>query len=325
MEAVYIILLNWNGWKDTSQCLESVLRSDYPNFRVIVCDNRSTDGSMQKITDWAEGKLVVDEKINEELKFLISPPLEKPLAYVQYTQAEAEEGGKNDDEKIPLVLIQNDSNAGYSGGNNVGIRYALQKNADYIWLLNNDTVVTDSTLKELVYRMQSDENIGLVGAVIYHASEPSKIQAYGGGKIMKILGVDRFVYSPGVIDYVSGTSLFIKREVIEQVGLLDEKFFFYWEDADYSKRVLKKGWKLGVASNAIVYHKFSASVGGQSLKSDLFKVASLTRYFKKHQKVRWVIPVGFNISGMVVKRLFRGQPGRVWPILKESIKAIRSK
>jgi GT2 family glycosyltransferase len=325
MGTIYIIVLNWNGWKDTSQCLESVFRSDYPNFRVIVCDNRSTDGSMQKIKDWAEGKLIVDEKINEKLQPLISPPLEKPLANVQYTRTEAEEGGKNDDEEIPLVLIQNDSNAGYSGGNNVGIRYALKKNADYIWLLNNDTVVTDSTLKELVYRMQSDENPGLVGAVIYHASEPSKIQAYGGGKIMKVLGLDRFAYSPGVIDYVSGTSLFIKREIIEQVGLLDEKFFFYWEDADYSRRVLKKGWKLGVASNAVVYHKFSASVGEQSLKSDLFKVASLTRYFRKHQKIKWVIPVGFNISGMMVKRLFRAQIGRIWPILRESMKAIKLK
>jgi GT2 family glycosyltransferase len=325
MEAVYIILLNWNGWKDTCQCLESVLHSDYPNFRVIVCDNQSTDDSMQKIKDWAEGKLIIDEKINEKLKSLISPPIQKPLAYVQYTQEEAEEGGKNDDKEIPLVLIQNDSNAGYSAGNNVGIRYALQKNADYIWLLNNDTVITKTTLKELVYRVQSGENLGLLGTLIYYASEPSKIQVYGGGKIMKVLGVDRFVYSPGVIDYVSGTSLFIKREVIEQVGLLDEKFFFYWEDADYSRRVLKAGWNLGVAINAIVYHKFSASVGGQSLKSDLFKVASLTRYFKKHQRGWWLIPVGFNISGMVVKRLFRGQFGRIWPILKESWKAAKLK
>lgn len=325
MEAVYIILLNWNGWKDTCQCLESVLRSDYPNFRVIVCDNQSTDGSMQKIKDWAEGKLILDEKINEELESFISPPIKKPLAYVHYTRAEAEQGGEKDDKKFSLVLIQNDSNAGYSGGNNVGIRYALKKNADYIWLLNNDTVITNTTLKELVYRVQSGDNLGLVGTLIYHASEPSKIQAYGGGKIMKGLGVDRFVYSPEVIDYVSGTSLFIKREVIEQVGLLDEKFFFYWEDADYARRVLEMGWKLGVASNAIVYHKFSASVGGQSLKSDLFKVASLTRYFKKHQGGWWFIPVGFNISGMLIKRLFRGQFNRIWPIAKKAFKAAKSK
>lgn len=324
METVYIILLNWNGWEDTNQCLESIFRSDYPDFRVIVCDNQSADGSMQKIKEWAEGKVMVDEKTNEKLKYLLLQPMKKPLDYVQYTQAEAEKGGRNDDDKIPLVLIQNDSNTGYSGGNNVGIRYALKKNANYIWLLNNDTLITNTTLKELVYRMQSEENLGLVGAVIYHALEPSIIQTYGGGKIMKLIGLDRFVYSPGVIDYVSGTSLFIKRGVIEQVGLLDENFFFYWEDADYSRRALNEGWKLGVASNAVVYHKFSASVGGQSMKSDLFKAAALTRYFRKHQRGWWVIPVGLNITGMIFKRLFRRQFGRIWPIVRESWKAATS-
>ncbi|UCH92377.1 MAG: glycosyltransferase family 2 protein [Candidatus Aminicenantes bacterium] len=325
MEKVHIILLNWNGWEDTIQCLESVLRSHYPHIRVIVCDNQSTDGSMEKFKDWAEGRLTTGKAIHEELESLISSPIEKPLSYILYNQTEAEQGGEKDDENIPLVLIQNDSNSGYSAGNNVGIKYALQKNADYIWVLNNDTVVAADTLKELVYRMQSDHKLGLVGAVIYHASQPANIQAYGGGKIGTVFGVDRFLHGPGAIDYVSGTSLFIKRKVIEQIGLLDEKFFFYWEDVDFSRRALKKGWKLGVASNAVVYHKFSASVGGQSLKSDLFKAASLTRYFRKHQKIRWIIPVKVNILGMVVKRLFRGQFDRVWPIVKETWRAVRSK
>jgi GT2 family glycosyltransferase len=324
MAKVYIILLNWNGWKDTIQCLESVLRSNYPDFRVIVCDNCSTDGSLQKIKAWAEGRFVVDEPITEELKPLLSPPIEKPLAYVQYHSEVAEKGGEKGDEKVPLVLIQNEVNVGFSGGNNIGIRYAMQKHPDYLWLLNNDTLAAGTALKELVYRMQADEAFGLMGTLIYYASEPSRIQAYGGGKLIPVWGVDRFVHSPGAIDYVSGTSLFIKCRVIEQTGLLDEKIFFYWEDVDYCQRALKKGWKLGVASNAVVYHKFSASVGEQSLKSDLFKAASLTRYFRKHKRISWIIPVGFNISGMVLKRLFRRQFNRIWPILKETLKAVKT-
>ena len=200
----------------------------------------------------------------------------------------------------------------------------MKKNADSLWLLNNDTLAAGTALKEMVYRMQTDETLGLVGALIYHASEPSKIQAYGGGNLMPLLGVDRFVHAPGAIDYISGTSLFIRRQVIEQIGLLDENIFFYWEDVDYCQRALKRGWQLGVASNAVVYHKFSASVGEQSLKADLFKAASLTRYFRKHQRLSWIIPVGFNISGMVLKRLFRRQFNRVWPILKETLKAVKS-
>jgi GT2 family glycosyltransferase len=293
---VYIILLNWNGWKDTVQCLESVLRSRYTGFRVIVCDNRSSDGSMEKIKDWANGA--------------------RPVPYVEYCREEAENGGRPGDKDVPLVLIQNGSNDGFSAGNNVGIRYALKKNAEYIWLLNNDTIIQPDTLSELVGCMQSDDAIGLAGAVIYQAGNPGEIQAYGGGRITPVTGVDRFVHSPGRMDFVSGTSLFIKRRVLEQVGLLDERFFFYWEDADFSRRALDRGWKLAVADNASVYHKFSATVGAQSLKSDLFKVDSLIRYFKKHRKVSWFIPVTVNIAGMIIKRLIRRQFDRVVPIIK---------
>ncbi len=318
MAKVHVIILNWNGWKDTIQCLESVLRSDFPDFCTVVCDNRSSDDSLEKIQQWAEGKLPVDDTINDKLKPFISPPLEKPIPYVLYQQTDAENGGTDADQHIPLVLIQNESNAGFSAGNNPGIRLALHKKADYIWLLNNDTIVTPNTLKEMVYRIQSNKSFGLVGAIIYYTANPSKIQMYGGGKITPFLGLDRPVFSPGKIHYISGTSLLIKRETIEQTGLLDEGFFFFWEDVDFSKRALEKGWDLAVSTNATVYHKFSASVVGRSLKADLYKAASLTRYFKKHHRSGWVFPVVFNISGMIVKRLLRGQWNRIIPIIKES-------
>jgi len=325
MPRVYIVILNWNGWRDTVQCLESIFRSDYEDFRVVVCDNLSSDNSIERIQEWAEGKLVCEKNLNERLIPLISPPIKKPLPYVLYDQKEAEQGGKTSDEDIPLILVRNSSNGGYSAGNNTGIRYALKKRAGYVWLLNNDTLVTPETLKELVSFMESDCYLGAAGSIIYFADEPSGIQTYGGGRIIPFLGVDRFVQTPAPIHYVSGTSLFLKGTAIEQTGLLDEGFFFYWEDADYSLRILEKDWKLGVARKTAVYHKFSASVKGQSLKSDLFKVASLTRYFRKHYKFRWILPVSINLGGMVIKRLYRGQFNRIIPILKEFLKALRQK
>ncbi|MDQ1351493.1 MAG: hypothetical protein QG657_1796 [Acidobacteriota bacterium] len=319
---VYVILLNWNGWKDTLHCLESLLRSDYGDFRAIVCDNMSSDGSLEKIKAWADGKQPAEPEPDEQLKPLVFPVVEKPVPYVEYFRIDAEAGGNLKDENIPLVLIQNGSNEGYSVGNNVGIRYALKRRADYIWLLNNDTLVKGNTLKELVYRSESEKGIGVSGSVIYLAWEPSQIQTYGGGTISHFSGRDRFIHSPGPVEYVAGTSLFVKREVFEQVGLLDEGFFFYWEDVDFSRRVMEAGWKLVVAANAVVYHKFSASVGGQSLKSDLFKVASLTRYFRKHRKGgRWIFPVMFHLCGMLVNRIFRGQFNRIGPILKAAYRA----
>ena len=299
------------------------MRSDYNDFRVIVCDNLSTDDSLEKIKAWAEGKHPADMELDKQLIPLTSPGIEKPVPYIEYLQIEAETGGNGKDENIPLILIQNGSNHGYSAGNNVGIRYALKKRADYIWLLNNDTLVKGNTLKELVYRTESEKSIGISGAVIYFAFAPFKIQTFGGGTISHCTGRDSFIHSPSPVEYVAGTSLFVKRDVFEQVGLLDEKFFFYWEDVDFSCRALKAGWKLTVAANAEVYHKFSASVGGQSLKSDLFKVASLTHYFRKHQKgIRWIFPVLFNISGMLVNRIFRRQFNRIKPILKEAFQSL---
>ncbi len=323
MAKVIIIILNWNGWKDTIQCLESLMRSSYADYRVVVCDNDSTDDSLKKIKAWASGELIVADYLNDTLRRLLVPPLAKPLAYIEYDRETAESGDHEQTDSFPLVLIQTGSNAGYAGGNNVGIRYALQQNADYIWLLNNDTVITRDTLAELVDFMATDNVMGLAGSVIYLADQPERLQTYGGGRLARLFGTDRFVYTRGPIDYVSGTSLFIRREVVETIGLLDETFFFYWEDTDYSTRAKKKGWKLGTADSAIVYHRFSASVGGQSLKSDLFKVAAMTRYFKKHWRWVWFFPVMINVTGMIVKRFFRCQFTRIFPILKETLASLR--
>lgn len=319
---IYIILLNWNGWEDTVQCLESLFRSDYTNYRVIVCDNDSSDGSTDKIKSWADGNLKTEKTIHPSLLHTIEPGIQKPLAFVEYEKTEAEQGGNPEEKETRLVLIHNGSNSGFSAGNNPGIRYALKKNADLIWLLNNDTVVNPGTMSEMVNEIEIDSATGVVGSVIYFASDPIEMQTYGGGRISVLTGRDRFVFGQGKLDYITGTSFFVRREVFEKVGLLDESFFFYWEDVDLSRRVLKAGWKLSVAQNAKVFHKFSASVGSQSLKSDLYKIRSLTRYHRKHYKIWWVVPVTVHLSAMVLNRLVRRQFDRMWPILREWLKSL---
>lgn len=323
MAKVTVILLNWNGWKDTIVCLESLMRSTYTDYEVVVCDNASTDDSLTHIKNWADGLLSPGENLHEKLQGLISPVLEKPLTYLELDRNTAENGSAFTPQGVRLVFIPTGANAGYAGGNNVGIRYALRQKAEYIWLLNNDTLVPAGTLGNLVHMLDREPRLGLVGSVIHLAAQPERWQTYGGGRLTPLAGTDRFVLTPGPIDYVSGTSLFIRRSVIEQIGLLDEGFFFYWEDTDFSTRAKKKGWLIDTAANAIVYHKFSASVGGQSLKSDLFKIAAFTRYFKKHKRFSWYFPVAINVLGMVCKRLWRRQFTRIVPILKETLASIR--
>lgn len=140
---------------DTIECLESVLRNDYPNYQVIVVDNNSPNNSMEYIKAWAEGKLDIWVKPDNPLRHLSFPPVEKPVPYVFYDREEAEKGGnpeleerlKNDipngiTTKYPLVFIQSGYNGGFAFGNNVGIKYALAKDDfDSVILLNNDTII----------------------------------------------------------------------------------------------------------------------------------------------------------------------------------------
>src|SRR5450830_954663 len=117
----YIVLLNWNGWKDTIECLESVFRLDYPHFRVIVCDNASRDGSLDHIKAWADGRQAA--AASSVVLRSAARPLAKPVAWVEYDREQAERGG-DAHEQAPLVLIQTGANLGFAGGNNVGVRYA---------------------------------------------------------------------------------------------------------------------------------------------------------------------------------------------------------
>lgn len=266
---VSIIILNWNGWKDAIECLESLYQITYPNYEVIVVDNGSEDDSIQKIKEYCEGKIEVESKFFE---YLIE---NKPIKIIKYQRekAEAEVGKQLEIGDLPshkkLILIKNEKNDGFAEGNNVGVRYALKAlNPAYILLLNNDTVVDPDFLGELVKVGESDERIGIMGAVNYYYDKPEKIW-FSGGKINFWNGK---VYNIGVneiekeksdkireVDYVAGSCFCVTKEVIEKIGMLDHEYFVYWEEADWCVRALKAGYKVLNVPNAKIWHKVSST------------------------------------------------------------------
>ena len=199
---VAIIIINWNGWKDTIECLESVFRNIYPNYQVIVIDNGSTDGSIEKIKAWADEKQkVLTPEPSHPLYNLSHPPIEKPIPYVYYNREKAEKGGnlkleekvikewqeqrKSNSKELnptlayPLVLIQTGENLGFAGGNNVGIRYTIKKDEhDYILFLNNDTVIKPNFLNKLVEYY--DDSTGICAPFIFKYYEPNEMWSSGG-------------------------------------------------------------------------------------------------------------------------------------------------
>ena len=160
-KSVYIIVINWNGWKDTIECLESIQRNVYDNYRIILIDNGSNDNSIDIVKSWAAGKTVVDSI------YLNKQSVCKPIHIVEYDKATAEIGGITSLEAEMfdnssynnLVIIKNIENIGFAAGCNIGIRYALESGAEYVWLLNNDTFIEKESLSILVNFQENNKDI----------------------------------------------------------------------------------------------------------------------------------------------------------------------
>jgi GT2 family glycosyltransferase len=164
-----------------------------------------------------------------------------------------------------IHLIRNDLNYGYAGGNNTGIRYALENCAtDYVLVLNNDTTVAPGLLDHLVGAAESDDRIGLVGPKVYYHGFPDRIYAAGGRVSMRTgqsfhIGMkekDSGRYDVRQeVDYLPGCCLLIKRAVIERAGLFDESYFCYWEETDYCFRAREAGYRVVYVPEAKIWHK----------------------------------------------------------------------
>lgn len=296
---VSIIILNWNGWRDTVECLESLYRITYPNYDVIAVDNGSTDNSVRKIKEYAEGKIQVSSK------FFKYNPENKPIKVFEITEEEAKQGKFNRplyekyDVDRRMVLIKNKDNYGFAGGNNIGIKFALSVlNPDYILLLNNDTVVDIGFLDKLVKVAEKEKNIGIVGPKILYYHNNRVINSVGAKVNWKFgsaanIGENELDYGQyGLLterEALLGACMLIKSEVFLKTGLLDEKFFIILEETDFCIRTKKQNYKIMYNPLAIVYHKGEQSRKRISLGNIYYsyrnRILLIQNHFSGTQKI----------------------------------------
>ena len=331
---VYIVILNWNGWRDTIESLESVLRNDYPSFQVVVCDNDSNDDSLDHIKEWATGGVQAPAPDDPSLRQLVVPPVQKPIAFVEYDRTLAELGGRAEDAETPLILIQTGANLGFAGGYNVGLRYALARgDFAYIWLLNNDTVIAPNALTALVSRMQERPDAGQCGSRLLFYDAPGTVQALGGASYNRFFASAKHVgaFSPAdqpvdppriesCLDYVVGASLLVSRSFLRDIGLLSEDYFLYHEEIDWATRARGR-YGIAYAHESIVYHKEGGSTGSSrdpALKSrtaDYYSIRSRLRFTRAHYPL--ILPtVYLGLVIAIANRLRRRQPERALDILR---------
>ena len=266
--SIAVILVNWKKYNLTSNCINSLNKSNYKNFKIILVDNEYSEKSIIELKNKYKELLVFKEK----------------------------------------------NNLGFAGGNNIGIRYALENDYDYIMLLNNDTEVKENFILPLVERIEKDHFLGAVQPLILNFSNKSIIWN-AGGKLNKFLGLtstrlnnnklNSSIVFDDYTDWISGCCILIKSEILTKVGLLDEKFFNYYEDVDWSLRMKNLGYDLGFVKESIIYHHGSSSsknkknTGGLiSSKIHYFNIRNHILLLKKHKNL-------FNFFGIVFFQIIK--------------------
>jgi GT2 family glycosyltransferase len=270
--SIAIIVLTWNGRDLTLDCLRSLEAVATPGVRCIVVDNASTDGTVA----------AVRERYGER-----------------------------------ITVLENPSNLGFAAGNNSGIRRALAEGADFVLLLNNDTIVAPDFVEALLGPMPASPDIGITAPKIYYA-EPRDQIWFAGGEISlwrgtaRHIGIrekDRGQYDGARdIDYATGCAMLVRREVFERVGELDPGYRAYFEDADFCMRTRAAGWRIRYLPASKVWHRISASTGGQlSRRKAMRKLAGARRFFSRYARpYQWItIPFFFaldvlRIAGLVL-------------------------
>lgn len=271
---VTLIIVAWNQLQKTLACLESVSALTYPRLATILVDNGS------------------------------DPPLAEVVAG-----------------RFPQVdVLRLPRNTGFAGGYNAGLRRALAGASDYFLLLNNDTELAPDVIEHLVAEIETAPDIGLVTAKIYFADEPDRIWTVGNhlNIFLDLKGggdnqIDRGQWSVARdIDFAPFCGILIRREVIEQVGFLDDGFFLYYEDMDYCRRARLAGYRLRLCPDAHIRHAVSASSGGLETPVKRYWLAqSSGRYFRKHGRgARMLMIIPFRLASAVkttVRLLFSGR------------------
>ena len=213
-------------------------------------------------------------------------------------------------DRINIIYLEN--NIGFAGGNNAGIKYSLKQNADYILLLNNDTIVESNLLTVLMNSIRAGNNIGICGPGINYYSDHRRIWSVGG-KISKIRGTGVAIRklkknekdSDKYVSFVSGCCMLIKKEVFQKVGNFDDNFFLYVEDADFCYRTIKAGFKICFNPQVKIYHKVGNSTKSKSPNISLYYTTRNRLFFaKKYFQNIFFLTVLYIFITMSIKSIF---------------------
>lgn len=284
----YIVVLNYNNWKDTICCLDSLLCLGYTDFQIVVVDNASTDASRAMIEQWSQGTVQSEMPQEFSNKLGIIPP-DKSISYL------TADALQKVDSKI--VYIQSKENNGYAAGNNLGIAYAtLCEDYNFVWVINNDIFVEKDSLGKLVEKSIKNRKV-LLGNTVYYFYRPNIMQTTGIGLHNSLLAFsflktrDRsfaqkvlfgLLTSFFSFKFVYGASVFLTKETLAMLDFkLNEQYFLYFEEQDTACRIIKAGGQIDTCPEAVVYHKSGNTINSNNSP----KKSTMVDYYFNRNKI----------------------------------------
>jgi hypothetical protein len=308
------IILNWNRWRDTLECLESLCALKPGIKTIIVCDNGSSDGSRENIPLWAEKRYGAGSILKVDHNGCIP---QNPSDH-------------------SFVYIQNQTNLGFAAGNNAGIRVALAIGGfDFIWILNNDTIADQRAVETLLAYAKAHLGVGIFGSTVVLADRPGILQCAGGCRFNPLTTI----YRPALggkrldavlsgrdlprLDYIYGAAMLVRTEVFEKIGLFNEAYFLFYEEIDLCRRAQNAGFFLGWCPRSIIYHKNSRTVGRRGA-ADKKKIVlanyhenlSTLIFTKKFYPALLLFVLVFRLLGKLVFIAGRGDWYLIDPLLR---------
>jgi GT2 family glycosyltransferase len=267
---VTALVLNWNDWRSTVQCVKTLQALEFREVCLLVVDNDSRDASVETLRRTLED----------------------------------------------VEILQTQSNLGYAGGNNVGIRRAFEMGSEYVLVINPDVSLDPAALSVMIAHCDRNSKLAAVCPVVRWKSDRSRVW-FGGGRISWLTATANHEHSAPLSgrlhlsDWATGSCILLSTQALRQVGLFDVGMFLYWEEVDLCERLREAGFSVAVAPDAAAYHAVSTSVGIDSARGWYYFSRNAFRFFVKHG-TRHGIPRWW-ITAVLVARFALFGPG--WAVL----------
>jgi GT2 family glycosyltransferase len=277
-DKVFVVIPNWNLKNDTIMCIQSILAGSYAPKRIIVVDNGSSDGSVKVISKYF-GKAI--------------------------------------------DIIVNEENVGFAAAVNKGVKYALSQGADWVLILNNDTIVAPDMLEQLMAVATCRPDIGILSPAIFCYNQPDRIWRLGDRhpswspipfKVpANVLRTEKVLLP---VDYVTGCGMLVRREVFQAIGMFDEGYFMYYEDADFCRRAKRAGFYIACVPTARMWHKISGSTWRDVSYQRYLKTRSRVKFYRRYLSLLALGYLFLSILCAILINALRGNKKSVWAYVK---------